>query len=94
MLSHLAPAFRLTLVLTVLTGLLYPAAVTGVAQVLFPGQAHGSLISVDGRIVGSALIGQNFTKPSTFIRGPRRPARVATTPAPPRHRTTVRPIRS
>ena len=66
MFSHLAPAFRLTLGFTILTGLLYPAAVTGVAQVLFPDQAHGSLISANGQIVGSALIGQAFAKPEYF----------------------------
>jgi K+-transporting ATPase ATPase C chain len=64
--SELSTAFRITLLLTVLTGLVYPAAVTAVAQVLFPAQAHGSLIVVDGRAVGSALIGQNFTRPGYF----------------------------
>jgi K+-transporting ATPase ATPase C chain len=64
--SHIAPAFRITLVMTILTGLIYPAVVTGVAQVIFPRQAHGSLITVDGKVVGSALIGQNFTKPEYF----------------------------
>jgi K+-transporting ATPase ATPase C chain len=64
--SELAKALRLTLVFTVLTGLVYPAAVTLVAQVLFPFQAHGSLMSVDGTTVGSALIGQRFTRPEYF----------------------------
>jgi K+-transporting ATPase ATPase C chain len=64
--SLLAPAFRITLVLTVLTGLVYPAVVTGVAQVVFPAQAHGSLVFAGGRVVGSALIGQNFTRPEYF----------------------------
>jgi K+-transporting ATPase ATPase C chain len=64
--SLLAPAFRITLVLTVLTGLVYPAVVTGVAQVVFPAQAHGSLVRAGGRVVGSALIGQNFTRPEYF----------------------------
>jgi K+-transporting ATPase ATPase C chain len=53
-------------VMTVLTGLAYPAVVTGLAQVLFPSQAHGSLIERDGHVVGSALIGQNFAKPEYF----------------------------
>jgi K+-transporting ATPase ATPase C chain len=64
--THIAPAFRITIVMTILTGLIYPALVTGVAQVLFPSQANGSLITVDGKVVGSALIGQNFTKPEYF----------------------------
>jgi K+-transporting ATPase ATPase C chain len=64
--THLLPAFRLTLVLTVLTGLIYPAAVTGIAQVVFPTQANGSLETLGGRVVGSRLIGQNFSKPQYF----------------------------
>ena len=63
---HIAPAFRLMLVLTVLTGLIYPGVVTALCQVLFHGQANGSMLKVDGREVGSALIGQNFTKPDYF----------------------------
>jgi K+-transporting ATPase ATPase C chain len=66
MTSHILPAFRMTLVLTVLTGLIYPGVVTGIAQVVFPSQAHGSLVTKDGRVVGSALIGQNFSKPEYF----------------------------
>ena len=64
--SQISQAFRLTLVLTVLTGLLYPALVTGVAQVVFPDKAHGSLIVRNGTVVGSELIGQNFTRPEYF----------------------------
>lgn len=64
--ASLVPAFRITLVLTVLTGLVYPAVVTGVAQAIFPRQAHGSLVTVNGKVVGSALIGQNFAKPEYF----------------------------
>jgi potassium-transporting ATPase KdpC subunit len=64
--SHLAPAFRITVVMTILTGFLYPAVVTGIAQVLFPQKAHGSLIEVGGKVVGSSLIGQNFTRPEYF----------------------------
>ncbi len=60
------PALRFTLVLTVVTGLLYPALVTGIAKVAFPWQAGGSLVTRDGRVVGSALIGQQFTKPEYF----------------------------
>jgi potassium-transporting ATPase KdpC subunit len=64
--THLLPAFRLTLVLTVLTGLIYPAVVTGIAQVVFPTQANGTLETVGGRVVGSRLIGQNFSRPEYF----------------------------
>jgi K+-transporting ATPase ATPase C chain len=64
--SYILPAFRLTLVLTVLTGIIYPAVVTGLAQVIFPFQAHGSLLTSNGKTVGSALIGQNFSKPEYF----------------------------
>jgi K+-transporting ATPase ATPase C chain len=66
MTSHLLPAFRLVTVMTVLTGLIYPAAVTGLAQVLFSSKAHGSLITVDGRVVGSSLIGQTFAQAGYF----------------------------
>jgi potassium-transporting ATPase KdpC subunit len=61
--SDIMPAFRMTLVLTILTGLIYPAVVTGIAQVAFPSQAHGSLVTAGGKVVGSSLIGQNFAKP-------------------------------
>ena len=64
--EHLRPAVVLTLLLCLLTGLLYPGIVTGLAQLLFPRQAHGSLVRVNGRIVGSALIGQAFTRPEYF----------------------------
>jgi K+-transporting ATPase ATPase C chain len=60
MLTHLRIAAIMLLLLTALTGLLYPAAVTGIAQLVFPHQANGSLIVKDGKIVGSELIGQPF----------------------------------
>jgi K+-transporting ATPase ATPase C chain len=66
MIKHLGPAFRMTLFLTVLTGLVYPAVVTGLCQVLFRRQANGSLISQNGKVIGSELIGQNFTMPKYF----------------------------
>ena len=63
---QMAPAFRLMLILTVLTGLVYPGMVTALCQLLFPKQANGSLVRVDGRVVGSSLIGQSFTRPEYF----------------------------
>lgn len=64
--KQLGPAFKMTLLFTVLTGLAYPALVTGLCQLLFPHRANGSLVSANGRVVGSALIGQNFSKPEYF----------------------------
>lgn len=66
MIKELGPGFRLTLALTILTGLLYPAVMTGLSELIFPRQAKGSLVTVDGKIVGSSLIGQSFTKPEYF----------------------------
>lgn len=60
------PAVSLFVLLSAVTGLVYPLAVTGVAQLAFPEAAHGSLIVKDGKTVGSALIGQNFTEPKYF----------------------------
>jgi K+-transporting ATPase ATPase C chain len=59
-------ALRMTVVTLVLTGVAYPLAVTAVAQVLFPRQADGSLVTVEGRVVGSELIGQSFKNPAYF----------------------------
>jgi K+-transporting ATPase ATPase C chain len=64
--QQIAPAFRLMLVLTVLTGLIYPGVVTALAQIIFHWQANGSMLKVEGKEIGSALIGQNFTKPEYF----------------------------
>jgi K+-transporting ATPase ATPase C chain len=66
MLKHLRPALMSLILLTVLTGLIYPVVVTGIAQVLFPYQANGSSIMKDGKAVGSALIGQPFDDPKYF----------------------------
>jgi K+-transporting ATPase ATPase C chain len=64
--KELLVALRMTVVTLVLTGLLYPLAVTAAAQALFPRQANGSLVDVDGRLVGSELIAQGFTRPAYF----------------------------
>jgi K+-transporting ATPase ATPase C chain len=64
--TQLWPAFAILLALTAVTGLIYPAAVTAVAQVAFPSQANGSQIVVDGKTIGSSLIGQAFDDPKYF----------------------------
>ena len=64
--KELSAGLRMMLVMTVLTGFLYPAVITAIAQVLFRDQANGSLIVSNGQVVGSRLIGQNFTKPEYF----------------------------
>lgn len=68
--KQLRPAIVLTLVLIVITGVVYPGVVTALARVLFPRQADGSLVTVDGKVVGSALIGQTFTRPEYFHNRP------------------------
>ena len=64
--KEIAPAFRVTILLTIVVGLLYPGLVTGLCHLLFRNAANGSLISANGQVVGSSLIGQNFTKPEYF----------------------------
>ena len=66
MLKQIVSSLLMLVILTALTGLVYPLAMTGLAQALFSSQANGSVITVDGKPVGSALIGQNFTKPEYF----------------------------
>ena len=64
--NQLRPAILMTLVLCVITGVIYPGVVTGLAQLLFNRQANGSLVTANGRVVGSELIGQPFTRPEYF----------------------------
>lgn len=66
MLRHLWTAVRMLIVLTILTAGIYGAAVTGVAQAVFPYQANGSLVRYQGHVIGSALVGQAFTSPKFF----------------------------
>ncbi|MBC7735169.1 MAG: potassium-transporting ATPase subunit KdpC [Bacteriovorax sp.] len=63
---NLRPALSVFVLLTLITGLAYPLLVTGIAQLLFPFAANGSIVTVDGKAVGSTLIGQSFTSPKYF----------------------------
>lgn len=64
--KQLIPGLRMTILLTVLTGVIYPFVVTGICQLLFPEQANGGLIMRNGKVIGSKLIGQNFSQPEYF----------------------------
>ncbi len=66
MFKQIKPAVLMLLFVTIVTGLVYPMLTTALAQLLFPARANGSLIERDGKVVGSRLIGQNFTEPKYF----------------------------
>lgn len=66
MLKHLSVALRITIASIIVFGLIYPFAMTGLAQLLFPNQANGSLVRVNGKVIGSDIIGQLWTKPQYF----------------------------
>ena len=64
--EQLLPGLRIKIFMTVLLGVIYPLAMTGISQLVFPKQANGSLIEAGGKVIGSELIGQNFSKPEYF----------------------------